>query len=470
MAQNTIIEPKDYAPAWNPQNYVIDSTNSAETGFRYIFDVYPAGSGTKLAEYRVAPRIDDSYGEIDISRLLASQCSPTKDFSTTSFYSDSGYYEYDIKVGEEYNVEYAYTGFTDSGGFVQLTGATGHPFTTGDQVNVTETVSTNPLLDGLHTVTATGATTITLDIVYADLQSPSSTAGIVIYADNRKSITRDITTFSGKVVFNAAVPWADYNSFDYAKYQLTSSSRLFVTNQPNPFNATPDQDIDFLIFNNKQASTRYMYYENSDGDILRKDVTNASEEFTFVPSGPNNSGTLTVVSGTLPLVKSTTEWYDVYYHDGVSQLSDKYRITIDNRCKIEDFEIKFMDRLNSWSSFSFSLKALEKGTITRESYNQNIQGSASGGFWTYNSYDKGQTHLSVEVDKEYTLNSNWMTQEENEYFEELLTSPETYIKIDSTYYACMVNDTSFETVRQRGRTLIRKTINVTLANKDSING
>ena len=43
-------------------------------------------------------------------------------------------------------------------------------------------------------------------------------------------------------------------------------------------------------------------------------------------------------------------------------------------------------------------------------------------------------------------------------------------KINDTYQACMIKESSFETVRQRGRKLIRKTVKIELANRDSING
>ena len=68
-----------------------------------------------------------------------------------------------------------------------------------------------------------------------------------------------------------------------------------------------------------------------------------------------------------------------------------------------------------------------------------------------------------------TLNSNWMTREMNEYFEEMLTSGETYLKVDGTYQACIVEETSFETARQKRHELIRKTVKVKLANNDSLN-
>ena len=74
MAVSAVVEPNTTTPAYNPVVYWVDSTNKNETGFKYVVDVYDGG-GTQIAEYRVAPRIDDGYGVIDLSRLLSSQVS-----------------------------------------------------------------------------------------------------------------------------------------------------------------------------------------------------------------------------------------------------------------------------------------------------------------------------------------------------------------------------------------------------------
>ena len=54
-------------------------------------------------------------------------------------------------------------------------------------------------------------------------------------------------------------------------------------------------------------------------------------------------------------------------------------------------------------------------------------------------------------------------------FEQLLTSPYTWIKMDNKYYACTINDNDFEVTRQKNKNLIRKTITVTMANNNTIN-
>jgi hypothetical protein len=58
----------------------------------------------------------------------------------------------------------------------------------------------------------------------------------------------------------------------------------------------------------------------------------------------------------------------------------------------------------------------------------------------------------------------------DKYYQELILSPQVYIKIDSQYYACIVQETSFEVARQKNKNLIMRSVSVTLSNQDSING
>jgi len=75
MAQTTIASPSAFSPAYNPIKFIIDSTNKNNTGFKYIFQVFEAGTANKIGEYKMLPRIGDGYGEQDLSKLLQSQVS-----------------------------------------------------------------------------------------------------------------------------------------------------------------------------------------------------------------------------------------------------------------------------------------------------------------------------------------------------------------------------------------------------------
>jgi hypothetical protein len=55
------------------------------------------------------------------------------------------------------------------------------------------------------------------------------------------------------------------------------------------------------------------------------------------------------------------------------------------------------------------------------------------------------------------------------YFQELITSPVVYLWDGGQYVACVVQETAFEVEKQRNKNLIKKTVNVKLANQDKVN-
>jgi hypothetical protein len=89
--------------------------------------------------------------------------------------------------------------------------------------------------------------------------------------------------------------------------------------------------------------------------------------------------------------------------------------------------------------------------------------------FNFNTWDSGRTTYHVDLSKDFTLNTNWLTDAESVYFEELLTSGYTFVKIDGQYFACQVQETSFEVQRQKNKNLIRKTITVKLSVDTPIN-
>jgi outer membrane cobalamin receptor len=160
----------------------------------------------------------------------------------------------------------------------------------------------------------------------------------------------------------------------------------------------------------------------------------------------------------------------VYTDSSYNDSSLIYRVDLDRRCVIEQFEIAFLDRLGSFGSFAFQLRAYEQGNVNKTTYKQDVKGLTSGGIWTYGTDEKGTRVINPTVEKTIQLNTNWLTIEMDNYFQELMTSPETYIKINGRYFACVINETSFEVARQKNKKLIMRSVSVTLSNQDSING
>ena len=466
MAMTLIAAPQYFTPAYNPCKFIFNSTNVNREGFRYIFDIYESGTANKIAEYRVLPTYGTGYGEVDLSKLLSSKVS--LDFlpgNMTEADTPNTRYNYDVKIGEEYIVTYSYTAnLQDNSGNVKITPTTAHTFNVGDQVVVD--AGTNTLITGLWTVIAvTGTTDFTISALWSNVTDPTEN-GTVTYADKRKTITRNIATESDKWVFNGARAWKTFNTYDLYTYLLDDDFAYFLTSCPdNGMTITPDQDIWFNGFN--AGVMGRMVFINSNGDVFKYDVNNTELTTQLKVAGRME---LDVLSGSLPLIQNDTTYYDVYFIDEeVPTNSRTYRFTVDQRCAINNFWLTFLDRMGSWGSFAFQLRYTENGSVVKQSFNKDVQGFVSGEQWTYDNTEAGLTTYSSVVEKTYTLNTNWMSEEMAVYFQELISSPSVYFFNGQEYLACQVMDNSFEVEKKRNKNLFKKTVTIKLANQDKVN-
>ena len=182
---------------------------------------------------------------------------------------------------------------------------------------------------------------------------------------------------------------------------------------------------------------------------------------------PANDGIYAVFVGPTSLV--TVDYYVLIYNDaGFS--AEPYYFTYDNRCTINDQQLIYLDRMGSWQSFSFQLRTYEKGQITREMYNQHIDGQVSSSQWVGVNLQKGFRTYNTNVTKTFDLNTNWMDQYDATRFQELLTSPQVYYYNNQYYCACIVESSSFEVFSQKNKKLIKQSVTIRLAQQDPING
>ena len=202
------------------------------------------------------------------------------------------------------------------------------------------------------------------------------------------------------------------------------------------------------------------------------------------------------------MIKTDTTYYEVYYSNfntgTPTQKSLKYKINLDTRVQISEYHCLFLDRMGSFSSFAFQLKNYERGEVTRDEYNKDVTGFIntlpSVDQWSYLTREDGFKTFNINVKKTIDLNTNWMTEEMNRYFEELITSPQVYLKLASytntenwlypedesgcplripestEYQPVIVQNNQYEVFQQRNKNLIKHSITVRLANQDNING
>ena len=479
----SIAVPQVLTPAYNPVKFFYASTNSGFAGFKFIFDIYESGTANKIAEYRVLPNASTFYGEIDLSKLLQSKVSfDLYPFNTTVYDAPNSHYKYDVKVGEEYLTVVQYTAsLTNNGGNVQINVA--NSFVAGDQIVIAQADGgvANPSLEGLFTVLSVGVGFLVVNSAWS-LVTNAAINGDITYADGRKTITRNLLTKLNNYVFNGAIPWTQWPSYLFQDYYLTSPSDKFLSSIPDKeFYATLSQDLWMnAVYGGPGPGTHKIIFTNDAAEIFEKSVS-ATDHVTGNAVGPNNAGTLTVIAGSLPLIKPTTQYYDFYYEHNGNQVTQNYRVNIDRRVQDKEISIIFLDRYGSWGSFAFTGRYFERGNVTREQYNQDVAGYIQSSEWTYDLTDRGYINSYVTVENTIDLNTDWMNEQMAEYFTELVSSPYTYFKISNydescdipastEYVSCNIVTSNYEKFKQRNKNLIKQSITIKLANNDIVNG
>jgi hypothetical protein len=483
--------PQIIVPAYNPIKYIYSSSNVNLQGFKFIYDIYQSGTLNKIAEYRVLPTYSTGFGEIDLSKLLQAKVSYDLNLNNTSVYNAPGsHYKYDVRIGEEYLTTTLYTAALTQwvtapyAGRVRINVA--NTFLVGDQINITQADLgvANPNLEGLFTVLVANPAYIVVNSLWS-LVTNANIDGAITYADGRKTVNRNLASQLGKYVFNGAIKWTEWPSYNYQDYMLNGVFDRFLTSYPaanTNMYATLSQDMWVnCIANGSPTPPDTMVFDNSNGSTFKKNVT-AADHVSGVSVGPNNFGVLTLVSGSGNLIEPTTEYYQFHYERNGVMSSDRYVVNIDRRIRTTEYSILFLDRMGSWNSFAFSLNSYEKGNVTREQFNQDVKGFINGSNqWDYALTERGMTNTYVSTETTLDLATNFMTMDMANYFTELISSPFTYVKLSSyandcdlpeseEYISCNIMTSDYQVYNQRSKNLIKQNITIKLANNNIVNG
>ena len=476
MPSTTIIaQPAQLMPAYNPIKYIIDNTNKNEPGFRYIFTIYPAAGShipvNVVAQYRVLPVFSTGYGEQDISRLMQSLVT----WKFEAGQANESWYQYDVDLGYEFidNIDYTTT-LQDNGGNVRIS-FTAHGFVAGDQVVIAQTgtgPTNNPALEGLHTVLSATANQFTVNVLWSTI-GESTANGNVTYADLRKTQVLDDEVIEDQEVFNGAYSLGIYAQglFPSADYLGDTDPSYALTSLGNPSNPSSATNAALFYESLYQTFQYYIMFRIYNG--VAYDVT----YYTTVGDNVLSSNSIAGADGLYNVdvfdvqVNINQDFYVEITGDNGSVFRNYFKY--DDRCPINEYnQVFYLDRMGSWQSFNFQLRTYEKGQITREMYNQHIDGHVHGTEWKYTSDAMGNRTYNTNVSYSLDLNTNWMDQFNADRFQELLTSPQVFYQnpVDSLYYACTVEATSFENFSQKNKKLIKHSVTIKLANQVPING
>lgn len=380
MAITIITVPKIVTPVYNNIVFTASSTNTAQTNFSYLVDIYINGSATKTIRYRVSAD-PDGYMFTNIASVL--EQSLTYDLlaqfnTSSSVLASNSFLTYVVKIGEEYDV---------SGTLTQ----------------------------------------------YPDLYVSSSN-----YA------------------FNGSLTKEDNINFNYLDYTLQSSDSKFLTNAPRVQNVGLN-DTGFLSILNASDFNLQLEVETFDSNGVVIDyflIDEDSDGFLIqIPSCPSSLNSIDysyISSGTAPIIAPNTAYYylRVLSVDS-SKISELFTFNVADYC--DDYiRLIYQNRFGQFDAFNFTKKVEDKTSVEKKFYKKNANELVNG-VYTESLTDREKVQHYTKTTPSIAVQSDWLTEEENNHLVELVESPLIFMERNNVRYSVEKLNVTNHTTKNKSR-------------------
>ena len=331
MALTIINTPLKVAPVYNPNYFIVDSTNKSEDNFEYLYDVYESQGNTlgdRLIRVRIPAEPISGWGVYNPMKILQTQVENVFDYDLTGC-SVQDFVEYTIKVGEAYTFEWPFNsvfGLAVSGTGcllnVVLTGTTQHFYNTGDTITLQG--SSIPQYNGTWSVIQVpNNNQVVLDLCVSSL---SSTSGTTKLFNDEQTFFTGLTSFTQYYAHNAAI-----NTYDFIPYRVepffrdtyytsTGGTALWYSNVPDGYKTRITNRGHITYFNNVYSGNTYPEVDGlkvvtNDGNEIIIDLPCKKEVLSVgvFPWNINNADAadITIINGSIPAITPNTDSYDV---------------------------------------------------------------------------------------------------------------------------------------------------------------
>lgn len=380
MAITVLQVPAPLMPAYNELPHLITSTNKTQANFKYICDIYI--NSVLVDRLDCPPHPTYGTGLFNPARIIENYVNNDLDLTTYGFGTNSNSYTgYVLKFGESYGLS--------------SSGVTNYP-----NLSVTGT----------------------------------------------------------KYVWNSVYDYEDYCSYSSGTINAGSSSSRFLTNRPS------SGDIQFTenayLYCNTMTSGTIDY-----ATIITKDSSNATintvkinNQFKAYPteasrflrfsSGPNNINQILpgyITLGSQPIINSTDYAYTIQFFNASNvAVTEQHRYTINSPCtKYTTYRVHFLNKLGGYDSFTFFKQNSFKSDITKSNFKSNL-GVQTASSQTYSSSQRAITQYNTKIKDTVSCNSDWVSEAQITWLEELVTSPDVYVEKSGTLVPINILNTTHE--------------------------
>ena len=243
-----------------------------------------------------------------------------------------------------------------------------------------------------------------------------------------------------KSVWNGGVKKTDWFDFDYEDYDTSQSSKNFLTSAPSTQYINSDQSAFLYFFTSSTLTNITIKSYDSDGVLVSSgtiDASNITNKYGYVACGTydiENSDPSVWLTGNPATILNGASYYTVNTALG-GVTSNLITFYIDAKCsKYTPVRLHWLNRLGGFDSFNFNLKSEENTDIKRSTYMQE-EHSFTGTRWQYTKKSRGTTDYHIGTQDKLTVNTDYLTEAESVWMEDLATSPVIYQEINNELIA-----------------------------------
>lgn len=269
--------------------------------------------------------------------------------------------------------------------------------------------------------------------------------------------------------------------FDMPEFITNSGSQILNINSTQQFLTNQRTQSDFSLIPRKVHSNERAWLYFADIHVIGMGYNNIGyAQFVVTDkSGGINTYTLPYSSfGVQAFVRLPCGPYDMTVYGFVDPTTvDYYTIQLLNTSavamsekmtfqvvcydpKYDNYRLHFLNKLGGFDSFNFNKISHQTAEMQKQMYKQ-VLGSESTGAWSYNFYDRLNTQFDTQFTTKYKVQSDWITDDESIWLQELLTSP--VVILDSEVFdftPITIETTSWEVKRKQNTN--EKVFNITV--------
>lgn len=269
-----------------------------------------------------------------------------------------------------------------------------------------------------------------------------------------------ITTTVDKYAWNAVLDFLDFQGYSQLDYLSDNTHSTLTRKIDRRIEITQDAWIYYVVNDTGSYNKAIVNAYDASGALIRSiDVTNPftssgtiENHFIRFSSGPNNlnlisSGYITDNVGTGDVIPANANSYVVKFSGSVG-LSSEYTYYVTSSCKYPTYRLHFINELGAFDSFNFTKVGRKDIDISRSKYKASYGALTSSTSFGYNKSDRLDRTYFTSMKEGLKLKSDWLTEDEHEWLQELITSPEIYLDDEVNgliAVTCMVNKIDVKT-------------------------